>query len=186
MKRMLLYCLLALCLLTVPAALCETPVTAVSWDSLRAEAQADGLTFRTFIYDALGLQIDIPDLMTRVQVSPEDQEEGVLDRFIIDDNDDHILVIKLSPLGDLRTLEDLEAFLRENYASISAGYGVYNGLNALVFADSASGIVTCCMVSDDARFLQFTFSPVSDPVVGSLVRYVFGSLRPLDASRSGK
>ena len=162
MKRMLLYCLLALCLLTVPAALCETPVTAVSWDSLRAEAQADGLTFRTFIYDALGLQIDIPDLMTRVQVSPEDQEEGVLDRFIIDDNDDHILV------------------------TISAGYGVYNGLNALVFADSSSGLVTCCLVSDDARFLQFTFSPVSDPTVSSLVRYVFGSLRPLDASRSGK
>ena len=185
MKRVLLVCLLALCLLTVPTALCDTPVTAVNWDSLREEAQAEGLTFRTFIYDALGLQMDIPDLMTRVPVSPEDQAEGVLDRFIIDEKEDHILVIKLSPLGDLHSLEELEAFLRENYSSISAGYGVYNGLNSLVFADSSSEIVTCCMVSDDARFLQFTFSPVSDPVVGSLVRYVYGSLRPVDASLSG-
>lgn len=141
------------------------------------EAEIPG---KFYLFADYGIQFLVPGGFEPMELDEEDETHGVF-AFFQAENGNHIVAQYLDYGVD--TLEDVAMFEKESRGDDMKFAGFYriNGLDAIIFADTASDALICNIgTSAPQQFIKMTLSPISDEEFNAVSGYIMASIQPLE------
>ena len=83
----------------------------------------------------------------------------------------------LGPIGDCKTLEDVQAFMKEQVPDIEVVPTKINEYATLMYGSEATNSMAVLIGAEDAGFLRVIFSPVNDPQKNELFSFSAASIQ---------
>ena len=134
-------------------------------------------TFMTI--DALGLELLVPEGMEQRKPTDEEKKQDIILVFENKDATDKIQLV-LGPVGECKTLDDVVAFMKENYPDVEVTPTKINQFDTLMYGSKATDSMAVLIGAGDAGFLRVIMSPaVSDQNKNELYTFVAASLQQI-------
>lgn len=138
-----------------------------------------GYAGQFYIFEDYGLQFLVPAGLEPVELSEEDQENGVIGLFATEDFSVQIIASFLN--YGVETLEEVAAMEKDARGDNMKflGYYVINGLNGILFADTANDTFVCNIsTSVPENFIKIVLTPISNEDLNALSGYIMASIMP--------
>lgn len=149
----------------------------IVWDeTMEALFINDGYAGDIYTVDALGMQILIPEGLEKRQPTDEEKEKDTILVFESKDGKDKVELV-LGPIGDCKTLEDVQAFMKEQVPDIDVIPTKINEYATLMYGSEATNSMAVLIGAEDAGFLRVIFSPVNDPQKKELFSFSAASIQ---------
>ena len=164
--------ILAVTMLVVCAA--SAFATEVNWDKFQEEA-AETVAKGDFVsFDEISVKMWVPTVLTAVELSEEEQEEGYIAYFMTEDESAAISVMYVDVDG--MELEEYKAELEEVGATDIEDV-VVNGLPAVTYTLEEDDTACIAFTTEAGYILEVAAAPVSDEGFAASITMVMASIQ---------
>ena len=116
----------------------------------------------------------LPDIFIPVTLTEEDEQNGTIGIFVMEDSDAFVL-FNYSEIPDI-TLDSLYTYYSQNNHTVEKVS--VNNIPAILDRDEENNTLTLTYQTQEGKFFQVIFSPVSDEHFASLFDLVISSIQP--------
>jgi len=151
----------------------------IVWDeTMEKIVQDEGFGGKIYSIDALSMQIYIPDGMEQREPTEEEKAKDTVLVFDTKDSEDKIEIV-VGQMGDMKTLDDVKAYLEKQYPDMKVIPTRINNYETLMFGNEEADSMTVLISAGDAGFLRVICHPVKDETKNKMFSLVAASLQSM-------
>lgn len=177
MKKTLVFVILLILLSFTAVSAQETDVIPeLSWEVVEPILTEEQIPGQFHTFDEVALQIWIPSVLQRVELTDQDREEGYIGYFTTAEQDAAVAVTYMDAKGT-----DLEGYAEKlhSYDDVAEiAYLYINDLPALSYTVPEQDTMNVTFATDAGYLLEFTFYPISDEGFRIFSGVITASIQP--------
>jgi len=151
----------------------------IEWDEEKENLIVEeGFGGKIMSIDALGMMIYIPDGLEQRDPTDDEKAKDTITVFENQEDGDKIEIV-LGQMGDMKTLDDVQAYLKEKYPDMAVTPTKINEYDTLVFGNEEQDSMTVLISAEDAGFLRIICHPVKDEQKNKMFSLVAASLQQI-------